>query len=160
MQTPKIVQLENKTLVGMCQKMSLSHQLTGELWRQFMPLRKEIENKVSDDFYSLQEYPADYFHQFDVHREFVKWALIEVNGTVNVPQNMEIYHLEGGEYAVFTYKGLSTDTSIFQYIYNKWIPNSEYELDDRPHFEVLGPKYKNNDEASEEEIWIPVKRKV
>jgi AraC family transcriptional regulator len=29
-------------------------------------------------------------------------------------------------------------------------------LDDRPHFEVLGEKYKNNDPTSEKEIWIPI----
>ncbi len=39
------------------------------------------------------------------------------------------------------------------------LPNSEYELENRPHFEVLGEKYKNNDPNSEEEIWIPIKKK-
>jgi predicted transcriptional regulator YdeE len=32
--------------------------------------------------------------------------------------------------------------------------------DDRPHFEVLGKNYKNNDPVSEEEIWIPVRARV
>ncbi|MEP1984886.1 MAG: GyrI-like domain-containing protein, partial [Maribacter dokdonensis] len=41
----------------------------------------------------------------------------------------------------------------------EWIPNSEYQLDGRPHFEVLGAKYKNNDPNSEEEVWIPIKAK-
>jgi len=39
------------------------------------------------------------------------------------------------------------------------LPNSDYELDNRPHFEILGKKYKNNSADSEEEIWIPVKLK-
>jgi AraC family transcriptional regulator len=30
-------------------------------------------------------------------------------------------------------------------------------LDQRPHVEVMGEKYKNNDPDSEEEIWIPIK---
>jgi AraC family transcriptional regulator len=34
-----------------------------------------------------------------------------------------------------------------------------YFLDDRPHFEILGDKYKNGDPDSEEEIWIPIKQK-
>jgi AraC family transcriptional regulator len=67
--------------------------------------------------------------------------------------------LTGGLYAVFDYKGLSTDNSIFQFIFGTWLPSSEYDLDDRPHFEVLGNKYKNNDPTSEEEIWIPIKMK-
>ncbi|MFM9945765.1 MAG: GyrI-like domain-containing protein, partial [Bacteroidia bacterium] len=44
-------------------------------------------------------------------------------------------------------------------IYGTWIPNSEYNLDNRPHFEILGEKYKNNHPDSEEEIWIPIKPK-
>ncbi len=63
-------------------------------------------------------------------------------------------------YAVFDYKGLNTDDSIFRYIFGTWLPNSDYDLDDRPHFEVLGKKYRNNDPASEEEIWIPIKEKI
>ena len=35
-----------------------------------------------------------------------------------------------------------------------------YTLDDRPHFEILGEKYKNQDPDSEEELWIPIKPKV
>jgi len=72
---------------------------------------------------------------------------------------METLVLPGGLYAVFEYKGLSTDNSIFQYILGTWLLNSDYDLDDRPHFEVLGDKYKNNDPTSEEEIWIPIKTK-
>jgi AraC family transcriptional regulator len=37
------------------------------------------------------------------------------------------------------------------------LPKSEYELDYRPHFEILGEKYKNNDQLSEEDIFIPIK---
>jgi AraC family transcriptional regulator len=47
----------------------------------------------------------------------------------------------------------------FQYIFGTWLPNSEYVLDNRPHFEILGEKYKNDDPTSEEEIWIPIKAK-
>lgn len=76
-----------------------------------------------------------------------------------VPENMETFTLPGGLYAAFDYKGLNTDDSIFQYIFGTWLPNSDYDLDDRPHFEVLGEQYRNNDPASEEEIWIPIKFK-
>ena len=72
---------------------------------------------------------------------------------------MKTFTLSGGVYAVFLYKGLNTDNQIFQYIYGTWLPNSKYVLDNRPHFETLGEKYKNNDLNSEEEIWVPVKLK-
>ncbi|MEI6184536.1 MAG: GyrI-like domain-containing protein, partial [Bacteroidota bacterium] len=89
-----------------------------------------------------------------------KWEAMEVNNFDTIPNEMETYLLKGGLYAVFDYKGLSTDTTIFKYIYGTWLPNSnDYILDDRPHFEILGDKYKNNDPNSEEEIWIPIKLK-
>jgi AraC family transcriptional regulator len=42
------------------------------------------------------------------------------------------------------------------YIFNTWLPQSNYQLAPRPHFEILGEKYKNNHPDSEEEIWIPI----
>ena len=48
---------------------------------------------------------------------------------------------------------------IFQYIFGTWLPTSIYTIDNLPHFEILGKKYKNNDPTSEEEIWIPIKLK-
>ena len=104
-------------------------------------------------------YKPDHFADFKLTNEFERWATVEVSTFDHVPPEMETFVLQGGLYAVFDYKGLNTDSSIFQYIYNTWLPTSGYDLDDRLHFEVLGEKYKNNDPASEEEIWIPVKKK-
>jgi AraC family transcriptional regulator len=67
---------------------------------------------------------------------------------------------QGGLYAVFNYMGISSEVSdFFKNSYAEWLPGSGYILDDRPHFEVLGEKYKSNDPSSEEEISIPIKQK-
>ena len=156
---PRIENINKKNLIGKSLVMSFANNRTMELWKTFMPLRDQIKNKLSEDLVSLQIYHPLHFHEFDLNRNFTKWALIEINNFDNIPDGFETFILEGGEYAVFDYKGSSNDNSIFQYIYSQWLPNSEYELDDRPHFEILGKKYKNNDPESEEEIWIPIKRK-
>jgi AraC family transcriptional regulator len=39
------------------------------------------------------------------------------------------------------------------------LPGSDYSLDSRAHFEILGKKYKHDDPNSEEEVWIPIKIK-
>lgn len=139
--------------------MSLVHNKTGQLWGQFAPRIKEIQNSVTTDKISMQVYPPRYYEQFNPNNEFVKWAAVEVTNFESIPEGMQSFILPEGLYAVFDYKGSSTDTSIFQYIFSEWLPNSEYTVDDRPHFEVLGAKYKNNDPNSEEEIWVPVKAK-
>jgi AraC family transcriptional regulator len=77
-----------------------------------------------------------------------------------IPDEMEAFKLKGGLYAVFHYIGSSMDTRVFQYIFGTWLPASSYLLDDRPHFEILGDKYKNANPNSEEDIWIPIKPKV
>lgn len=76
-----------------------------------------------------------------------------------MPVDLETLLLPGGLYVVFDYKGYCTDTSVFEYILGSRLPGSDYTLDDRPHFEVLGAKYRNNEPFSEEEIRIPVKLK-
>ena len=107
----------------------------------------------------MQIYPDSYFDQFNPSAEYIKWAAVAVEDIEDQPKDMQSFLLEGGLYAVFEYKGSSADNSIFQYIYSQWLPQSEYEIDNRPHFELLGENYRNNDPESEEEIWIPIREK-
>ncbi|MDC6367171.1 MULTISPECIES: GyrI-like domain-containing protein [Flavobacteriaceae] len=155
--TPRIEQLKAKKLVGHYIKMSLTENKTGILWRDFLPKIKEIPKRISQDKISMQIYPANYYSAFNPNTEFEKWATVEVEDFENIPDGMSAFNLEGGLYAIFDYKGSSSDTSIFEYIFGEWFPSSGFQIDDRPHFEVLGKNYKNNDPDSEEEIWIPVK---
>ena len=157
--TPRIEALTEKKLIGIRMTMSLINNRTAELWRSFMPRRKEISNNISDDLISMQVYRPSHFIQFDPGNEFEKWAAIEVTEYDVLPEGMESFILPAGEYAVFHYKGSSSDSSIFNYIFGSWLPASDYVLDNRPHFELLGDKYKNNDRESEEEIYIPIKPK-
>jgi len=157
---PRIETLTEKMLVGKRMTMSFANNRTGELWRSFMPRRKEIQNNISSELYSMQIYTPLFFDNFNPNKEFEKWATMEVADFNTVPHDMECFTLTGGLYAVFLYKGAaSAGAETFQYILGTWLPNSEYMLDNRPHFEILGEKYKNEDPSSEEEIWIPIKLK-
>jgi AraC family transcriptional regulator len=150
--------IPEKKLIGKSIKTSFANDRTFDLWENFMPRRKEILNNLSTDLFSLQIYDKSFFENFNPHVEFEKWALVEVSDFDNIPENMAAFTLQEGLYAVFLHKNAtSTPEKTFGYIYQTWIPNSEYELDDRPHFEVLGAKYKHNDVSSEEEIWIPIR---
>jgi len=155
---PRIVKIGEKKLAGMKMVMSLTENKTFELWRSFMPVRKLILNSFGSDLYSVQIYDPFYFSDFKPEKKFEKWATTEVTTFENIPENLETFVLPSGLYAVFHHKGM--DTEIFNTIFHEWIPNSEYLLDNRPHFEVLGEKYKNGSPDSEEDIWIPVKSKI
>jgi AraC family transcriptional regulator len=157
----RIETVSEKKLIGKHINMTFSNNRTFELWQSFMPKRKEILNNLSSDLLSLQIYDETFFDNFNPNTEFEKWALIEVSDFDNMPKNMEAFTLQGGLYAVFLHKNVtSTPEKTFGYIYGTWIPNSEYELDNRPFFEVLGENYKYNDISSEEEIWIPIRLKM
>jgi len=158
--TPRIETINEKKLVGKRMTMSYADYRIGELWGSFMPRRKVITNTLTNDLISLVVYAPNHFIDFKPTNQFERWATVEVENFNKVPNEMETYNLSSGLYAVFNYKGMSSGAAaFFQYIYSEWVPNSEYILDDRAHFEVLGEKYKNNDPSSEEEIWIPIKAK-
>jgi AraC family transcriptional regulator len=158
---PRIETLKERKLIGKRLTMSLADNQTLKLWQKVMPRRKDIKNSLTTDLFSIQVYPQLFNFSFsDLNEAFEKWAAIEVADFETVPIEMETFILIGGLYAVFDYKGLSTDIKVFEYIFGTWLSNSdEYSLDNRPHFEILGNKYKNNDPNSEEQIWIPIKLK-
>ena len=125
-----------------------------------MPRRNEIQNSTSTNLYSLQVYSPSFFTSFDENAIFEKWAAMEVADFSILPGGMESFILPGGLYAVFLYQGEARDASpFFQFIFKTWLPGFTYELDKRPHFEILGEKYKRDDPSSEEEIWMPIRER-
>lgn len=159
---PRIVQLSSKKLMGHSLKMFLGQDRTVELWSGFMPKRKLIKNTVGTDLYSVQVYSElPDVKNFSPGTEFEKWAAIEVAKFDTGTEEFEIFLLPGGLYAVFIHRGMPSDfQKTVKTIHFDWLPSSGYELDDRPHFEILGRKYKNNHPDSEEEVWVPVKKKL
>ena len=121
-----------------------------------MPRRKEVNS--GDEFYSVEIYDDDFFINFNPSREFEKWAAVKVEDTQAIPDGMSSLVIPEGLYSVFNYKGKSSDAvNAYEYIFRKWVPESEYEVDNRPHFALMGEKYKNDHPDSEEELWIPIR---
>lgn len=150
-----------KTLVGKSTRMSLTNNRTRELWHSFMIDKATISNVMGTDLYTIQVYDElHYFKNFSPQTEFTKWAAIEVDSLDNIPNGYDYFVIESGLYAVFLHRGSASDfPKTLQFIFGQWLPNSEYVIDERPHFEVLGENYKNDDPDSEEEVWIPIKKK-
>lgn len=123
------------------------------------PKIKEIQNKTAEDKISIKVYPPFYYKQFNPNNEFEKWPTIKVKDFEKIPDGMKSFILEDGLYTAFSHKGSSSGNSKFQYIFFERLPNLNYVIDDRPHFEVLDSNYNDNDPNSEEEIWIPIRKK-
>lgn len=155
----RIEECKPKNLIGFSISTSLANDKTTEIWKQLMPRLKEIHNAVSADLFSLQVYDFEGFKNFTPFTEFQKFALVEVKNFDYIPEGFQKFELKAGKYAVFLHKGTSVDfVKTSQYIFGEWLPNRDYQLDDRPHFELLGDNYKGHENPeSEEEVWIPIK---
>jgi AraC family transcriptional regulator len=118
----------DKLLVGIAAKMSMASDATPKLWQRFMPRRKEIQNAV------------------------------EVASRNSVPDEMKRFVLRGGHFAVFDHCGPPSEfPKTLNFIFSQWLPQSEWQLDDREHFEMLLPGWRADDLNAREEVWIPVK---
>jgi AraC family transcriptional regulator len=152
MQAPKITKI-NKKLVGMSISMSWSNDKSRELWQGFRPRIKEITNTLQTGLFDIKVNEV----LMNPTAEFEKRAAVEVSDFENVPDGMETYSLSG-TYVVFIHRGTANQImKTFGYIFNEWLPNSGYELDQRERFEILPYNYNPMDESMEEEIWIPVR---
>ena len=158
---PKIIITKEIKLVGMRTKTTLNSRKTASLWMQFMPKKKEVKNLMNSWHYSVQSYDADLkMEDFTPDTLFETFAAVEVNSFIEIPQDMESFVIQEGTYAVFIHKG-ATDTfhKTANFIFNMWLPNSKYELDNRLHFEIMKEKYLGPDNPnSEEEVWVPIKK--
>lgn len=159
MNQPEIRDFAGKLLVGVRRRTSFANDRTSEIWREFRMSEKNIRERVGRESYSVKVYDAGYsFERFDPSAEFDKWAAAEVKTPNNAGETLEI---PAGKYAVFIHKGPATEAQrTFSYIFREWVPNSEFELDQRPHFEVLPEGYDPFDPEAQEEVWIPIKEKA
>ncbi|AIN74004.1 GyrI-like domain-containing protein [Flavobacterium psychrophilum] len=157
LENPKIVTFPKKKLIGNKLEMSFANDKTFQLWSNFMPRHGAIINRIGTYKFSLQNYSDNF--QSNPTIPFYKWALIEVSDYNHIPEGMETYSINEGLFAVFKYNGPSNNAfPIFEYIFNTWLPNSLYELDNREHFEILNENY-NPQGNADEEIYIPIRLK-
>lgn len=161
MEDPKIIETEAKKLVGISLHTSLADDKTELLWKRFMAKKGDISNAVSNDLFSVQVYDEGFMTgQFNSQSVYEKWAAVEVEDYSEIQEGLQGLKLPGGLYAVFKHEGTSKEfAETAKFIFDEWIPSSDYSLDNRPHFEVLGDKYKGPDNPeSQEKIWIPIKK--
>jgi len=156
-----IVEINPTPLAGMKINTNLQKNEAVALWKKFKPRVKEITNKKNDRFYSIQDY--DHFDpiRFTSETTFDRWAAVEIEKGDKLPKGMEPFEIPGGLYATFVHKGTVMDFSkALYYFFSQWLPNSDYVLENHPHFEVFDHRYlgpQNPD--SIEDVFIPIKLK-
>ncbi len=157
---PKIIDFPETRLIGSRVRMSFVADWTSELWRGFRMITPTIAGRIGGVSYSVKVYDASYsFAAFDPAAEFDKWAAVAVNSDADVLDGLETLAIPAGRYAEFVHVGpASSAPRTFRYIFGEWLPASEFELDLRPHFEILPEGYDSFDEDAMERVLIPVRQ--
>lgn len=103
---------------------------------------------------------CDHVPDYDSEKsEFDYMVCIEIKEPPSLmPEGMMIKTIPTQEYVVFTHVG-NADTleSTYQYIYGTYFFKSDLELINAPDFEYYDHRFDSNSEASEIDIYIPVK---
>lgn len=153
---PRIEILSPRMLVGMRMDMSMVRDRTSDLWRSFGPRIRTVTGRVTDGTVALRRYRAA-TDVFDPEAVFERWAGVEVSGHEAVPEGLETCRIAGGLYAVVNHRGPASDLSTFRSFFQEWLPASAFDLDQRPHFELLPASYEPWSPDATEECFIPVR---
>lgn len=151
----KSITLEKSTFLGFPTETSLLEDQTALVFKQLMIWRKDSEEHRAQPVYDIKVYPEAYFSSFNPSRSFTKWAAVLQKDKMQV-EELQSYVVDKGLYLCFTCEG-HVSAQFFQELYSSWLPQSEYELDDRPHFDKLWPDPAQRGAVIKEEIYIPVK---
>lgn len=156
---PKLLTVSEKTLVGTRIRTSLAESRGGEIWRALRSQAAEVSDRVGTDFYSVRVYDPEYsFTKFDAAARFDKWAAVEVYKDPSLPDGFESHSIPVGQYAVFICRGTPAMASnTFGFVFGTWLREADFDLDDRPHFEILDNNWNPFDESANEEVWVPIK---
>lgn len=158
---PKLVTIEDFCAAGLSVSTTVDENMADsvipKLWGRFMPyLEKDIDGRLDDRVsYGICDGDGE---------RFTYLAGVPVGEETAAPDGLSKKRVPGGKFAVFIHQGELGENKLadlyltMQYIYNQWLPESEYEYDmDRVDFEKYGPAFCAD--PPEMEIWIPVRKK-
>ena len=143
---PKILTVPAFTAIGMKYRGKNDNNEIPKWWNVFLPRMEEIKHRTAIAYGLMGNYdPAtgefDYIAAFGVER---------VN---EIPQGMERWDVPEGKYAAFS-TTLTTLHKVHQHIYQEWFPQSGYQHDMRPEFELYPADFAGGE--SEMFIYIPI----
>ena len=100
----------------------------------FAKIKKKFQIGHQKTKFQCKSNPPMYHKQFHPNKEFENWATVEVHDFKNIPDGMKSFILKEGLYAVFQYKGLSSDSKVFEYVFLNGCQKSMFEIDDKTSF--------------------------
>lgn len=152
---PEIVMKDEIKLVGISffYDINIRNDLT-EQWEHLMNNLKFIKNrKKAERFYQLQ-----YWFPKQEHESIYFFIATEVNYFEDIPIQLTQKVIPKQKYLRFQHEGVSNKVGYtYKYIYNEYLPETDYKLKHLFNFEFFGEKYLGPyNENSISEIYIPI----
>ncbi|MEK5234694.1 helix-turn-helix domain-containing protein [Paenibacillus sp. FSL L8-0470] len=174
---PQIVKLDEITLKGPIVNVIADYSVISEAWSQLFTRVPSLHGRRLPERYYQVGYWADDFensgasyicacelypqpeisgrHQYAVTQTAYRHSASE---QAQLSADFPVYTLPAATYLKFIHKGLSKDVSYtYKYIYETWLPKSEYRLSLPYEFEYYGEQYLGpDDKDSISEIYVPL----
>jgi AraC family transcriptional regulator len=162
--TPSIVQLPPKNFYGLrvdykshfeegsdCKEKVLTQ------WQNFLPRKKEIRNQLGKEFYGLA-----LSSELELRERRLSYlAGVETGDLQQSVPDFEYARILGGTYACFENRGLAQQrSSLIDFIYGIWLPESPYQRGLDYDFEVFDKRYSLGNPDSISMLYIPLKVKT
>lgn len=157
---PQFVIRDEFVIAGYRKHTRNGFHVIGESWYELKQHLDCIQRKNEKVIYGFEDYSEDFCVD---PLAFYYMAAVEVDKDDKLPAGMDRKVVPKAEYAVFPVKGNNTNGEIgqaFRYIYDVWLPNSEYCIDERilADFEYYDERWDCQSSAAQLEIFIPIRR--
>lgn len=157
---PKYVERDEFILVGSRKYTGDGFEVIGQAWQELKTNMAKINRVNPNTMYGFEDYSEDFLSE---PLQFHYMAAVEAESATNIPDGMCMKKIPKALYAVFTVNGNNANGEIwkaFQYIYNVWLPASEYCLSDElcADFEYYDERWDCQQTSSQMELYIPIKK--
>jgi len=157
----KVVVTEREALnvVGMKIQTSVEEDRIPRLWNDFISRMEELKDVAVPDC-SLGICINNEEEEFNENVIFDYLVCKVVKDDRVVPPGMVFRHISRQLVAVFTHIGsLDTLGETYDYIYNKWLPSSDYQLAAADEIEWYDSRFKFGESDSQMDVHIPIEKK-
>ena len=154
---PRFVEKDAFVLVGVQRYTGDGFQVIGEAWQELKANWHKIKRKNPHTMYGFEDYSRDFYKE---QLQFYYMAAVESESDADIPDGMCIKQIPKAEYAVFTVNGNGEIGKAFRYIYDVWLPSSEYYFSDELYadFEYYDERWDCQSSSAQMDLYIPVRK--
>jgi AraC family transcriptional regulator len=153
LQPPRFETLQPLLVAGLAERYDCeSSKAIPAQWQRFQPYIGNIPGQVGGATAYGVRCNSDDEGNFDYI------AGVEVANFSQLPPELDRVRIPAQRYAVFSHADhVSTIRRTIMTIWNKWLPDSDYEVADAPDFERYGEEFDPRTGTGGLEIWVPIK---